>query len=335
MLSVCPVKLPEMKAARGTPHSNFAPALEAIGNLLLQELNEILSRGQMAASSAHAEIRLRPIDQRTGPFYRYFLPWRKDLVSRLADSYRRYFRLALAHPRQTGRDPHQWAWSQLQPAVGATLEWIRNWYMLACDGENQYVRPVGTIEYAAGQTSSLSIPLTLPPLPPPKSWRAPAWLFQVSLAHVGVGPLKEKHVPATDSEQKLGAAHTRLLLKGARRVFLWELAAAIERVRNEETAAAGAIPTETVGGHARGPNKRKGWEQRIKLYSAIQKVLSDNRGLQGMEFCAELDKRHAPPLLDWTERGGWREGLTWKEAWGNPGLRRKIRRVRQEAMKNR
>jgi len=62
-----------------------------------------------------------------------------------------------------------------------------------------------------------------------------------------VGPLKEKHVPATDSEEKLSAAHTRLLLKGARRVFLWELGAAIETVRNEETAAAGAIPVETIG----------------------------------------------------------------------------------------
>ena len=33
-----------------------------------------------------------------------------------------------------------------------------------------------------------------------------------------------------------------MLLKGARRVFVWALEAAIERVRNEEIAAAGAIP---------------------------------------------------------------------------------------------
>jgi hypothetical protein len=57
--------------------------------------------------------------------------------------------------------------------------------------------------------------------------------------------------------------------------------------------------------------------------------------LQGMDLCAELDKRRAPPLLDWIESGEWRDGLTWKEAWGNPALRRKIRRVRQEAMKSR
>jgi hypothetical protein len=55
--------------------------------------------------------------------------------------------------------------------------------------------------------------------------------------------------------------------------------------------------------------------------------------LSAGEFCAELDKRHAPPLFDWTERGEWREGLTWKEAWGGMGLRSKIRRVRQEAQK--
>jgi len=35
-----------------------------------------------------------------------------------------------------------------------------------------------------------------------------------------------------------------LLLKGARRVFLWKLGAEIEIVRNEEIAAAGAIPAE-------------------------------------------------------------------------------------------
>jgi predicted DNA-binding protein (UPF0251 family) len=120
------------------------------------------------------------------------------------------------------------------------------------------------MEFAEGQTSSLSIPLTVEPYPPPKSWRAPAWLFAISLAYVGVGLLKEKHVPATDSEEKLGAAHTRLLLKGARRVFLWELVGTIERVRNEETTAAGAIPAETVGGQTGGPNKRKGSKHRLK-----------------------------------------------------------------------
>jgi len=54
--------------------------------------------------------------------------------------------------------------------------------------------------------------------------------------------MKQNHVPATDSEEELSAAHSRLILKGARRVFLWELAAAIETIRDEETAAAAAVP---------------------------------------------------------------------------------------------
>jgi len=323
-----------MKAARDTPHSNFTPALEAIGNLLLQELNGVFSSGELAAMRAHDEIELRLINQKRGHFYWHFLPLRKDLVSRLANSYRRYFKLALTHPRQAGRDPHQWAWGHLQPAVRAALEWIRDWYVLACDGENQYVRHTGRIEFVPGQTSSsLSIPLTVPPFPPPKSWHAPAWLFAIAPL-LGIGPLKTKNVPANDSDERLSMAHTRLLLKGARWMFLSELGATIERVRNEETAAAGEI-AETVNEHTRGPNKRKGWEQRLKLYSAIQKALRANPGLQGLELCGELDKRHAPPLYDWEIGGEWPKGLTWKEAWGNPSLRRKIRRVRQEALKAR
>jgi hypothetical protein len=85
---------------------------------------------------------------------------------------------------------------------------------------------------------------------------------------------------------------------------------------------------------ARGPNKRKGWQQRLKLYSTIQKVLSKKPSLTGAKFCAELDNRHALPLVDWETSGEWRNGLTWKEAWSNPTLRRRIRRVRQEAMKD-
>lgn len=325
-----------MKGRRRTLHSNLTPALEAIGNLAVRELNEIFLSGRMAAMSAHGEIERTPVSQKTGPFYRHLRPLRNDMVSLLANSYRRCFKLALAHPRETGNFPDQWAWHAIQPAIITTLEWLRDWYILACDGENKYVRHMGSTEFVpGGQTVSLSIPTTVPPFPRSKSWRAPAWLFQVSLAYVGVGPLKTKNIPANDSEEKLSAAHTRLLLKGARRVFLWELGAAIETVRNEEIAAAGAIPAETVNRQTRGPNKRKGWEQKQKLYNSIQKALDRNPSLEGMEFCAELDKRHAPPLYDWTKRGEWRDGLTWKEAWNDPRLRQKIRRVRQEAMKSR
>jgi hypothetical protein len=310
----------------------LTPAVKAISELFEDGFAQITSFGSGEALMAHSEIERMLIAQKTGPFFRHFVPLQKGMVALLADTYRRCFKLALAHVSQTGGDPDMWAQAQLWPAVCVVLDWIRDWYILACDGESQSMRRVGSMPFVAGGTASLSIPSTLPPLPPPTSWRAPAWLFQVSPL-VGIGPLKMQHVPSRDSEEKLGEAHTRLLLKGAKKAFLWALGAAIERVRNEETAAAGAIRVETVNGQIRSPNKRKGWQQRIRLYNTIRKVLSANPTLEGMEFCAELDKRHAPPLVDWTERGEWQDGLTWKEAWGKKGLQRKIRRVRQEAQK--
>jgi len=324
-----------MTGTSGTPYPSLALALEAIDNLTRQGLNAALIRGESAGLIAHSEINSAPLSQKTGPFYRHLLPLRKRLASLLGKSYRQYFKVALAHKRQTGPDPDEWARSQLQPAVRTALEWVRDWYILACDGENRHVHDLGLIPFVPGQTALIDIALIAPPIPPPKSWRAPAWLFAISLPLVGIGRLKTKHVPATNSEEKLSEAHTRLLLRGARRVFLWELEATIRTALNEETAAAGAIPAETVGQEKRPPLKRKGWEQKLKLYGAIREVLSGNPTLVGMEFCAELDKRHAPPLFDWTKSGGWPEGLTWKEAWGKPGLRKKIRRVRQEAMKRR
>jgi hypothetical protein len=296
-----------MKINRNAPRNKFALAFEAIDNLLLQDLRKIFSRGWMAAMSAHAEIGVAPVRQKTHPFYRHLAPFRTSLVSALTGSYRQYFRLALAHRHQTGHDPHEWAWGQLQCTAAITVEQIRDWYILACDGEN----------------------------PSPQSWRAPAWLFHVSLAHFGIGLLKPKHVPANDAEEKLNAAHTRLLLKGARRVFLLELRAAIERVRNEEVATAGAIPEEPGNKQVRRPINRKGWEQREKLHKTIRKILHNNPELEGMDFCAALDKHHPKPLYDWTKRGEWQSHFTWKIAWKDPGLREKIRRVRQEAMRKR
>ena len=253
-----------MTRTNGTLHLTLTLALQAIGNLWQEGFAKLNDSGDMAALIAHDEIELAPINQKSGAFYRHFLPLRKNLVSLLVDGYRRCFKLALAHPREAGRDPHQWAWGQLQRAVSATLEWIRDWYILACDGENQYHRRIGSVPFVPGQTVSLSIPTAVPPFPPPESWRAPAWLFQVSLALVGVGPLKTENVPANDSEEKLGAAHTRLLLKGARRVFLWALEAAIETVRNEEIAAR-AIAAQAIGGGQSGqPKKPKHWSKGIE-----------------------------------------------------------------------
>lgn len=241
-----------MKSGKDAPDDRFSAALEAIGNLLLPEIDQILSGGWSAALAANSEIKIRPISLRSGAFHRHFLPFLKELVSALAGAYRRYFKLALAHPAQVGDDPSNWALARLQPFISSTSDWIRDWHMLACDGSNRYMQPVGSVSFQPGQTAS--IPLNQPEIASPKFWRAPSWLFAVG-AVVGIGPLKTDNVPPHDTEAKLSAAHTRLLLKGIRRVFLWKLSAEIETVRNEEVAAAGAIPVETPGEQARVTNK--------------------------------------------------------------------------------
>jgi hypothetical protein len=167
----------------------------------------------MVAMVAHDEIALAPINMKSGVFYRHLVPLRNDLVLILALTYRRCFRLALAHPDESRNDPNQWAWGLIQPAIIASQQWLRDWYILACDGENQSVQKVssGSIPFVPGGTASIPIPLSPPPAQLPESWRSPAWLFQVSLALFGVGPLKEKNVPANDSGERLSASHTRLL----------------------------------------------------------------------------------------------------------------------------
>ncbi len=322
-----------MTRTNATALHAFRLAVHAINDLCADGFTRLDHASGSVALLARTDIEHSPVAQRSARFFQHFLPLRGQMVVLLTEGYRRYFKLALAHPSQTGGDPDLWAQTQLQPALRAILEWIREWYILTCDGENQSVRREGSVEFVPGGTATVAIPTSVPPFPSPTSWRAPAWLFAISIALVGVGPLKQQHVPNMDSEERLGEGHTRLLLRGARRVFLWELGAAIERVRNEETAAHGAIRLEAFNMQTRGPNKRKGWEQREQLYGVIRKILSANSLLQGMEFCAALDKHHAPPLFDWTKKGEWRVGLTWKEAWRNPRLCRKIRRVRQEAIK--
>jgi hypothetical protein len=249
-----------MASTNSPANSPFTLALEAIGNLWNEAFARLELSGQFTSFMAHGKIRRTPLADKTGPFYGHLVPWRNELAALLADTYRRYFKLALAHPQLARGHPHEWAWSQIRPAIGVVLESIIDWYILACDGENQRVRPVGTMELPPGQTTSLSIPVTVEPYPPSNSWRAPAWLFAISMVDVGIGPLKQKHVPATNSEEKLGAAHTRLLLGGARRVFLWQLGTAIETVRNQEVAAAGAIPADTANEQTKEAKKRKGSE---------------------------------------------------------------------------
>jgi hypothetical protein len=235
----------------------FTSALTAIGNLLQDGFANLDHRAVSEAISAHSEIEHSPVRQRTGAFFRRFVPLRNEMLALLAEIYRRYLRLALPRASQIEADPEEWALSQLDLALSAALEWMREWYILACDGENQSVQSVGSIELIPRQAASLPIPMNLEPMEPEALWRAPAWLFQMSLAYGGIGPLKPQHVPRTDSEERLSSAHTRLLLKGAKRLFLWELTAVIERVRNEEMAAAGAIPAVTVSGDKKGSDKSK------------------------------------------------------------------------------
>ncbi len=311
----------------------FTSAVTAIASLLERDFSELVEASWTESLLARSEIEQGRFRQKSTPFYRYFVPLRQRMTTVLAQAYRRLFKLALANPSQTGADPDTWAWTQLQPAIQMAVAWIREWYIFTCEEQNQSVTPIGSLDAVPGQTVSFPISTAVPALPPPISWRAPAWLFGLSSVFFGIGRLKPQHVPNMDSDERLGESHTRLLLRGARRVFLWELSGVIETVRDEETAAAGSIRPEAVSSQERRTIKRKGWEQRLKLYNVIQAILSANPSLQGIRFCAELDKRHAPPLLDWVKSKKWPQGLTWKEAWNDPVLKPRIRRVRQEAQR--
>jgi hypothetical protein len=308
----------------------FTLALEAVANLWEDAFVKLENSSGLQGIRTYSEIKRRSIHEKGAAFYGSFLPLREQMIALLVDSYRRYFKLALAHPSQTGGDPTTWAGVQLEPAVHAALEWMRDWYTLACDGESRRLRHIASLPFEPGKT--VPIPIPTKQKEQKSTWRAPPWLFHASLASIAIGAVKPEHVPNRESTET-GPSHTRLILKGAKRMFLRNLNVAIERVRNEEIAAAGAIRVDARDGNGRRLNKRKGWEQREKLYDVMRTILAANPNLQGINFCGELDKRHAEPLQDWTDRREWREGLTWKEAWKIPKLCRKIRRVRQEAQK--
>lgn len=260
----------------------LTPALSAIQNLLEGGFSAIDSEAGRDALIANTEITHAEPVRKKAVFFRHFLPQRQRMIALLAETYRKYFKLALAHARAPEDAPEIWAWTQLQPAVGAALIWMREWYVLACDGENQSVRHVGSVDFAPGQTVSVSVPTNVPPLSA-SSWRAPAWLFGVSIALFGVGRMKEKNVPSCDSEQRLGDAHTRLLFKGARRVFLWSLGAAIETAQNEETAAAGAIHSEPPFREAHIPDDRNTSMQRPKgMEGLVQKKTNLSHYMDGL-----------------------------------------------------
>jgi predicted DNA-binding protein (UPF0251 family) len=245
-------------------NSALTSALEAVADLCEDALAKLDHSSGLHAISAHSEIKRTSIDQKSAIFYRSLVPLRTEMIAVLAASYRRYFKLALAHPSQTGGDPTTWAWIQLQPAVHAALEWMSDWYVFACEGESRRMRPVASFQFEPGKTVSTPIPNPFAPFPPVAAWRAPAWLFQVSLVLVGIGVVKTEHVPSKESVERLGPGHTRLILKGAKRVFLWNLGEVVERVRNEEIAAAGAIPAATIGGQTEEPSKQKGSKSLLK-----------------------------------------------------------------------
>jgi hypothetical protein len=287
-----------MKSENNHYGTTVTAAVEAIDNILEQELNEVFHRGQTDAMFAHDEIGLVPVTQKSGIFYRHFGPARNQLISLLTKSYRQYFKVALAHRREVGTHPEQWAWNHLLPAVGPTMEWICEWYVLACEGENQYIQRIGSTDFIPGQTISLSIPLSSPPSPPTDSWRAPTWLFEISPTLGFIRPLKTKHAPAINSEERLGVAHTRLLLKLARRVFLWALETAIEKVRNEETAASGAIPAQIIWeGQPGKPKKPKHWLKGIEGLTRKSDLSQYKRGLterQELAFSLKYEYQLGP-----------------------------------------
>jgi hypothetical protein len=308
-------------------------ALEAVANLCDDAFSSLTNRSDMEALAVNSQVRQGNVDAKSRAFYHSFFPLRSQMVALLANTYRQYFKLVLAHPKQAGERPELWAWLQLQPAIRAALEWMRDWYVLACDGQNRKLVQLASVDFIPAGTVTIPLQLSNSSVAMPEPWRAPAWLFGVSLAVFGVGVLKKSHIPDKESTERLGLSHTRLLLKGAKRIFIWDLQKAVTRVKDEEIAAAGAVRTDPSAVLERRPNKRKGWEQRLKLFAAIRKILNASPTLEGIAFCGELDKRHALPLHDWSVSGEWRKGLTWKEAWANRELRRKIRRVRQEAQR--
>jgi hypothetical protein len=165
-----------MKTDRDNPRDTLTPALEAISNLLFPGLDHIFSRGWREALMAHSDIEFLPVLQKAGTFYRNFLPLLKSIVLLLVDSYRRYFKLALAHPRQVGRDPNDWAWVQLQPAVGAALDCIRDWYISSAPSpcatsgtaSPQIARSGGHKGLSSLRTRTLGYRVPLGPVDPPK-----------------------------------------------------------------------------------------------------------------------------------------------------------------------
>src|SRR5437868_12688810 len=139
-----------MSHEKRTNNPSLTAALEAIGNLLANGFAAIDHSAGIEGLMAHSEIEQMHISQKLAAFFRHFVPLRKKMVELLGDTYRRYLRVALAHANDTQPNPEEWAWIQLRPAVLVALEWTREWYILACEGENQSIRHEGAIDFFPG-----------------------------------------------------------------------------------------------------------------------------------------------------------------------------------------
>jgi hypothetical protein len=318
---------------RNVSANRLTLAVEATQRIFRQRFVEFQQQSTVQALAVHSEIEVLAIGSRNARFFSRFTPLLVNSAEIVAEAYRRYFKLALANPEECSPDPDEWAWNKLQESVAIAVDWLNNWWVLACDGENQHIRLAASVPIVPGEAVSVSIPTAHPADSQPDTyWCAPCWTFVIYPP--GIRFLRPPHVPDTTSNEKLSPAHTRLILKAMRRMFLMKLGVEMDRARNEETIAVGTIPAHAIPMAKRKPNKRMGWQDKLKLYEVIRKILNAKPDLRGIEFCAELDKRHAPPLHDWVKRKEWRQGLTWKEAWQILSLKPKIRRVRQEALKN-
>ena len=172
-----------------------------------QRFVEFQQESIVRALAVHREIEALAVGSRNARFYAQFMPLLMNSAQILVEAYRRYFRLALASPQECGPNPDEWACNQLREGIGVAFDWLTNWWVLACDGENQHVRLVASIPFVPGEAMSVSIPTSLPPGSKPRTWWcAPCWTFVVYPP--GINVIKTKHVPDTTSDEKLSPALT-------------------------------------------------------------------------------------------------------------------------------
>jgi hypothetical protein len=195
------------KKAKVDPALNAA--LKAVGNLCDQAFASFDRSSTLQAIATHSEIQGRNIPEKSAAFYRSFWPLRSQMIEILGQTYRRFMKLALAHASEIDVDPAISAGIQLRPAINAALYWMRDWYVLACDGENQRIRHLATVPVVSGENASISLSVPPPLVTQSTFWRAPAWLFGVSLVLFGVGLMKQRHMPDKESKEKLGLSHIR------------------------------------------------------------------------------------------------------------------------------